>query len=104
MIDEVLWAVKGRASLKHLQFIDWEECFYQRTAAVLLNDENLCDLYKALVMRFAIRCRLYRDIRKMRDCGSFPCPFPARGGANILSCQAVRPCGETDEDDFEFDS
>ena len=30
-------------------------------------------------MRFAIRAVCTRDIRKnMRDCGSFPCPFPAR--------------------------
>ena len=62
--------------------IDWEEeCFYQKNRrCAFLNDENLCDLYKALGrMRFAIRAVCTRDIRKnMRDCGSFLCPFPAR--------------------------
>ena len=64
--------------------IDWdEECFYQNNRrCAFLNEENLCDLYKALGPdSLCDTCRMYRDIRKnTRDFGNylFPCPVRRR--------------------------
>ena len=61
--------------------VNWEEeCFCQNERrCAFLNDENLCDLYKALGPRCAIPAAFIRDTRRnLRDSGNYPYPFPAR--------------------------
>ncbi len=62
--------------------IDWEEeCFYQNNRrCAFLNDENLCDLYKALGPdALCDTCRMYprhtEEYEGLR--GNYPCLFPA---------------------------
>ena len=86
--------------------IDWEEeCFYQKNRrCAFLNDENLCDLYKALGPdALCDTCRLYprhtEEYEGLRELSlSLSCPEAAR---IILSCQEpVRFLAEeTDEED-----
>lgn len=89
--------------------IDWEEeCFYQKNRrCAFLNDENLCDLYKALGPdALCDTCRLYprhtEEYEGLRELSlSLSCPEAAR---IILSCQEpVRFLAEEtdEEDDFE---
>ena len=89
--------------------IDWEEeCFYQKNRrCAFLNDENLCDLYKALGPdALCDTCRLYprhtEEYEGLRELSlSLSCPEAAR---IILSCkEPVRFLEEEDdlEDDFE---
>ena len=88
--------------------IDWEEeCFYQKNRrCAFLNDENLCDLYKALGPdALCDTCRLYprhtEEYEGLRELSlSLSCPEAAR---IILSCQEpVRFLAEeTDEEDTE---
>ena len=64
--------------------IDWdEECFYQNNRrCAFLNEENLCDLYKALgpdSLCDPVECT--RDIRKnTRDFGNYLFPVLSGGG------------------------
>ena len=89
--------------------IDWEEeCFYQNNRrCAFLNDENLCDLYKALGPdSLCDTCRLYprhtEEYEGLRELSlSLSCPEAAR---IILSCkEPVRFLEEEtdEEDDFE---
>ena len=89
--------------------IDWdEECFYQNNRrCAFLNEENLCDLYKALGPdSLCDTCRMYprhtEEYEGLRELSlSLSCPEAAR---IILSCkEPVRFLEEEDdlEDDFE---
>ena len=89
--------------------IDWdEECFYQNNRrCAFLNEENLCDLYKALGPdSLCDTCRMYprhtEEYEGLRELSlSLSCPEAAR---IILSCkEPVRFLKEEDdlEDDFE---
>ena len=88
--------------------IDWdEECFYQNNRrCAFLNEENLCDLYKALGPdSLCDTCRMYprhTEYEGLRELSlSLSCPEAAR---IILSCkEPVRFLEEGDdlEDDFE---
>ena len=88
--------------------IDWEEgYFYQnKRRCAFLNDENLCDLYKALGPdALCDTCRMYprhtEEYEGLRELSlSLSCPEAAK---IILSCkEPVRFLEETDEeDDFE---
>lgn len=89
--------------------IDWdEECFYQNNRrCAFLNEENLCDLYKALGPdSLCDTCRMYprhtEEYEGLRELSlSLSCPEAAR---IILSCkEPVRFLEEGDdlEDDFE---
>ena len=80
--------------------IDWEEeCFYQKNRrCAFLNDENLCDLYKALGPdALCDTCRLYprhtEEYEGLRE--AFPVPFLPGGGANhsVLPGAGALPCG-----------
>lgn len=89
--------------------IDWEEeCFYQNNRrCAFLNDENLCDLYKALGPdALCDTCRMYprhtEEYEGLRELSlSLSCPEAAK---IILSCkEPVRFLEEEtdEEDDFE---
>ena len=89
--------------------IDWEEeCFYQNNRrCAFLNDENLCDLYKALGPdALCDTCRMYprhtEEYEGLRELSlSLSCPKAAK---IILSCkEPVRFLEEEteEEDDFE---
>lgn len=89
--------------------IDWEEeCFYQNNRrCAFLNEENLCDLYKALGPdALCDTCRMYprhmEEYEGLRELSlSLSCPEAAR---IILSCkEPVHFLEEEDEveDDFE---
>lgn len=89
--------------------IDWEEeCFYQNNRrCAFLNDENLCDLYKALGPdALCDTCRMYprhtEEYEGLRELSlSLSCPKAAK---TILSCkEPVRFLEEEteEEDDFE---
>ena len=92
--------------------IDWEEeCFYQNNRrCAFLNDENLCDLYKALGPdALCDTCRMYprhtEEYEGLRELSlSLSCPKAAK---IILSCkEPVRFLEEeTEEEDYfeEFD-
>ena len=89
--------------------IDWEEeCFFQNgRRCTFLNEENLCDLYKALGPdALCETCRMYprhvEEYEGLRELSlSLSCPEAAK---IILSCKGpVRFLEEETEGDEDFD-
>ena len=86
---------KGEFGTRLRNSIDWdEECLPEQSALCILNEENLCDLYKALGPdSLCDTCRMYprhtEEYEGLRELSlSLSCPEAAR---IILSCKRTGP-------------